>query len=74
MMRHDIRIVEINHPEGDWNYELTTVIYEDDGEVHYKNTPIGTFKTLDAAYKHVGRIYEASLKPVLVRNADGTYE
>lgn len=72
-MLNDIRIVAISREEHEI-YQVSRVLYKDDGDVFYAENPYSEYPTLEEAYAFIDQMYKASLKPILVVNPDGSYE
>lgn len=72
-MLNDIRIVAISREEHEI-YQVSRVLYKDDGDVFYAENPYSEYPTLEEAYAFIDQMYKASLKPILVVNLDGSYE
>lgn len=72
-MLNDIRIVAVSREEHEI-YQVSRVLYKDDGDVFYAENPYSEYPTLEEAYAFIDQMYKASLKPILVVNPDGSYE
>lgn len=72
-MLNDIRIVAT--VVGDVEvYRIARVLYKDNGDVYYAENPYSEYETLEEAYAFLDQMYKASLKPLLIVHADGSYE
>lgn len=72
-MLNDIRIVAVSREDHEI-YQVSRVLYKDDGDVFYAENPYSEYPTLEEAYAFIDQMYKASLKPILVVNPDGSYE
>jgi hypothetical protein len=72
-MKNDIRIVALQK-DGVEVYQVSRVLYKEDGNVFYAENPYSEYETLEEAYGFVDQMFKASLKPLLVINSDGSYE
>lgn len=69
-MRTDIRITQLEHSEVT---QIISVVYDDAGEVDITFV-LSEHSSLGDAYNHIDMLYRASLKPVLLKLKDGSYE
>ena len=72
-MLNDIRIVAVLN-EGTEVFRVSRVLYKENGDVFYAENPYSEYETLEEAYTFLDQMYKASLKPLLVVHADGTFE
>lgn len=74
-LRYDYRIIEVFDPDFD-NYiywTVAAVTYNDDNSVAH-HIEFESFNSIESAFKFVDQLYAASIKPVLIKNKDGSYE
>jgi hypothetical protein len=72
-MLNDIRIVCLQR-DGIEIFQVSRVLYKEDGDVFYAENPYSEYESLEEAYTFLDQMYKASLKPVLVVQPDGSYE
>lgn len=72
-MLNDIRIVAVLN-EGKEVFRISRVLYKENGDVFYAENPYSEYETLEEAYVFLDQMFKASMKPLLVIHADGTYE
>lgn len=71
---NDIRIVAIVDKSGGESYQVSRVLYEDNGDICYAENPYSEYETLEEAYAFLDQMYKASLKAILVIKPDGSFE
>lgn len=72
-MLNDIRIVLVQKDNKE-KYQISRVIYEDNGDICYAENPYSEYNTLEEAYAFLDQMYKASLKTVLTIHKDGSFE
>lgn len=72
-MKSEIRIVAIPDEFGGDRYELSTMLYDDEGYL-VNVTPIHPFNTAEQVFSFVDQVTKAGMKPVVERQLDGTYD
>lgn len=72
-MLNDIRIVCVIK-EGSEVFQVSRVLYKDNGDVLYAENPYSEYSTLEEAYKFLDQMFKASIKPMLIINPDGSFE
>lgn len=69
-MRTDIRVAQT---VGSDVARIESVVYDEHGEID-SVINLSEHASLGDAYKFIDMMYKASLKPVLVKHTDGSYE
>ena len=72
-MKNDIRIVAIIK-DGSEVFQISRVLYKENGDVFYAENPYSEYETLEEAYGFVDQMFKSSLKPLLIINPDGSFE